>query len=727
MEKKRESLSTKSLSLKILIGLGLGVLAGLFLGEYAGHLALVGDAFIGLLQMTVLPYIILTLIVNIGRLSLDEGKKMVTNAIVILIILLSFGFLTVLVFSLALPEWSSGNFFNSSLIEEASPLDIIKIYIPSNPFQSMADNMVPAVVLFSILVGIAFIRVKDKESILHNMDILAKALNQVNKMVIKITPLGVFAIAASTTGTISLDEISKLQAYILIYTAIVLILTFWVLPSFIMATTPVKYREIFRATRGTLLTIFATGKIIVVLPQLIDDIKSIIEKHGDLDDDTKSATNVLMPLAYPFPNLGSLTIFIFVIFSGWYIGKELTIDQYPLFVGSGLLSSFINPITGIPFMLNLLDLPDDMLMLFQVSTVYTDRIRVVLGAMHLIALTLISVYASTKTLKINYKKFIRYNIFTVFLFIGSIWGIRTILSASLEGSYKMDKVVMEMTGIFPDVPMEIITEKPNPVKLIRSQTKLSRIKKRGKIRIASYNSNMPFSYKNSFGQRVGYDIEMAHHLAKALNVELELFLMDDLYKHIGKDYFDIFMGVPLSTKIAEQFSVSEPFMDLTMALLTKDSRDDFRKFKSHLNLDTFTVAYLERKEFADKFQNYFPKAGVVQLDSIMQFFNNSDTINIRDSLTIDALIVSAEGGATYTMLYPNYQLVNPFPYNISVPRVFLFDKPDPEFREFVNNFIKIQQKDGTLENLYDYWILGKDININKKNWSIIRDVFHWVD
>ena len=726
MEKKRESLSTKSLSIKILFGLGLGIITGLFLGEYAGHLEIVGDAFIGLLQMTVLPYIILTLIVNIGRLSLDEGKKLVGKAIIVLIILIGIGFLSIILFSLALPEWSSGNFFNSSLIEESIPPDLIKIYIPSNPFESMAGNMVPAVVLFSILVGIAFIRVKDKESILHNMDVLAKALNQVNKMVIKITPIGVFAIAASTTGTISLDEISKLQAYILIYTAIVLILTFWVLPTLIMSISPVKYKEIFKATRGTLLTIFATGKIIVVLPQLIDDIKSIIDKHGHLDDDSKSAANVLMPLAYPFPNLGSLTIFIFVIFSGWYIGKALSLDQYPLFVGSGLLSSFINPITGIPFMLNLLGLPDDMIGLFQVSTVYTDRIRVVLGAMHLITLTIVSIYIS-KGFKVNIQRLLRFSIVTVLLFAFSIIGIRTILSASLEGSYKMDKVVMEMTGILPKVPMEITNSKPNPVKLIRSQTKLSRIKKRGKLRVGCYKKNMPFSYKNSFGDRVGYDIEIAHQLAKALDVKLELFLMDDLYKHIGKDYFDIFMAVPLSTQIAEQYSVSEPFMDLTMALLTKDNQDDFRKFKSLSNLDTFTVGYLERKEFAVQFQKYFPQAGVVQLDSIGQFFNENHTIKIRDSLTIEALIVSAEGGSTYTMIHPDYQLVNPFPYNISAARVFLFDKPDPEFKEFVNNFIKVNQKDGTFENLYDYWILGKEVSINKKNWSVIRDVLHWVE
>lgn len=53
----------------ILIALALGLLAGIFLGEYAGALRVIGDAFIGLLQMTVLPYIIVALVLNIGRLT----------------------------------------------------------------------------------------------------------------------------------------------------------------------------------------------------------------------------------------------------------------------------------------------------------------------------------------------------------------------------------------------------------------------------------------------------------------------------------------------------------------------------------------------------------------------------------------------------------------------------------------------------------------------------------
>ena len=45
------------LSTRVLIGLGLGVLTGLFFGEMVGFLSFVGDAFVRLLQMTVLHWV----------------------------------------------------------------------------------------------------------------------------------------------------------------------------------------------------------------------------------------------------------------------------------------------------------------------------------------------------------------------------------------------------------------------------------------------------------------------------------------------------------------------------------------------------------------------------------------------------------------------------------------------------------------------------------------------
>ena len=65
-------------TLKILIGLGLGILTGVFLGEIAAPFTTAGNIYIGFLQMTVLPYIVVSLISNIG-VSLAQWRSGVVS------------------------------------------------------------------------------------------------------------------------------------------------------------------------------------------------------------------------------------------------------------------------------------------------------------------------------------------------------------------------------------------------------------------------------------------------------------------------------------------------------------------------------------------------------------------------------------------------------------------------------------------------------------------------
>ena len=44
-----------------------------------------------------------------------------------------------------------------------------------------------------------------------------------------------------------------------------------------------------------------------------------------------------------------------------------------------------------------------------------------------------------------------------------------------------------------------------------------------------------------------------------------------------------------------------------------------------------------------------------------------------------------------------------------------------------NTFIELKQKDGTIEALYDHWILGRDAGGTEPRWSIIRNVLNWID
>ncbi len=49
---------------------------GLFFDERVGWLQVIGDVYVGLLQMTVLPFIVVSLVTNIGRFSIDEGPAL---------------------------------------------------------------------------------------------------------------------------------------------------------------------------------------------------------------------------------------------------------------------------------------------------------------------------------------------------------------------------------------------------------------------------------------------------------------------------------------------------------------------------------------------------------------------------------------------------------------------------------------------------------------------------
>ncbi|WP_281615793.1 cation:dicarboxylase symporter family transporter [Flammeovirga sp. SubArs3] len=723
-EKKPMTLSTK-----ILIGLFSGVAVGLFFGEYCKHLSILGDAFIGLLQMTVLPYIVFSLIVNIGRLSLEEGRKLIIQGIKFLAILLAIGLTVVLILPFAFPEWKSANFFSTSFVAPPPEIDFLELYIPSNPFFSLAESKVPAVVLFSILVGIGVMQIKgkDKEMLLHSLDAFNKALNQVNKLVVKLTPSGVFAIAASTAGTMTLDELGKMQAYLLTYLVAVIIMVFWVLPMIISSCTPFKYKDVFKYTKATLITIFATGKIIVVLPQLIEDVKELYKKYELDNEENNAGIDILMPLAYPFPNLGTLVIFIFVPFAAWFIGSGIALKDTPVFVGATLLSSFVAPVTGIPFMLDLLKIPKDMFQLFVVSTVFTDRVRVVLGAMHLITLTILTTSSAHGFFKIKKSKVLFSLAVTVGLFVATLIPLRIFLAYSLKDAYKNDQVIANMQLIHNLVPFTVLPESvPNPDPLMEGETVLERIKRRKKLRVGFYEDEIPFSYFNAKGELVGFGIDMAHELGSALDVELEFvpITIGDMPEELGKDHFDIVMSdIFMSTQYSAELSFSKPYLDVTMALVVKDHDDAYKSYEKTAALDSFTIGYFERGDVAKKFLNYFPNAKGVRLDSVNQFFKQQPGVEPH----LDGLLTSAERGAALTLLYPECQIANPLPYKITLPLAYPVGNNDEAMANFVTDWIEVNKKDGTIQRFYDYWILGDDQLRRQEHWSVIKDVLHWVD
>lgn len=185
---------------QVFIALLLGVGAGIFFGELATWVKFIGDIYIGLLQMMVLPYIIIALVSGIGKLTIEQAKQLAKYAVIVLLMMWTVIGTFLLLLPLALPDLTSASFYSSSLVEPAKDIKLINIFIPKNIFASLSNNHIPAVVVFCIALVIAMISSKDKEEVFKLFDVLADAVMRVIKFVVKITPIGVFAMTASAAG-----------------------------------------------------------------------------------------------------------------------------------------------------------------------------------------------------------------------------------------------------------------------------------------------------------------------------------------------------------------------------------------------------------------------------------------------------------------------------------------------------------------------------------------------
>ena len=330
----------------VLVALVMGISCGLFFGEEAAKIEFLGDMYIGLLQMMVLPYVILSLIGGIGKLTLTQAKQLAKYAVLVLLALWGIIGSILVLLPLAFPEMESASFYSTSLISPPQRINLINIFIPKNVFNSLSNNQVPAIVVFCIALGIALITSKEKQDLLKLLDVLSAAVMRVIKFVVNLTPIGVFAMTASSTGTITFQELGRLQGYFLAYTVAVLLLAFWILPGLIVSLTPFRFKDVIVIAWSAIVLSFAAGKVLIALPLIIESLKTLFNKYDFTDKEAVSVAEVLVPISYPFPMTGKLVSLLFIPFAAWFMGELMPLGEYPKFLVSGPAEFFWQPGRG---------------------------------------------------------------------------------------------------------------------------------------------------------------------------------------------------------------------------------------------------------------------------------------------------------------------------------------------------------------------------------------------
>ncbi len=496
--------STKYIIGSLILGLGFGLLVG----EQAAKLQVLGDIYIGLLQMTVLPYIMFALIANIGRLNSVEAKLLTRQGLMVLFTLWLIGMLSVWAISMALPKVENASFFSSLLIESVPKIEFLQLFIPANIFLSLSENAVPAVVLFSMMFGAACIGYKEYRSLLEYCDDVTKILLRVNSFVLILTPLGIFGIAASAAGTLTLEEFGRVQAYVLMLVGAVTLASLLVMPLLISSCTPFSYRQIFRESRNALLTVFVVGSVFVVIPLLIRGVTRLFHEHITTETQHARIPDMILPLAYPFPDMGKVISLVFVVFAAWFYGRPLDFFDYPEMLLIGLFLNFGKLITALPFLLDLYHITEDIFNLFIAVGVICGRTADVAGAMHLMTFTILTTALMTGLFKIKWAVLMRNALISLLLFACVGLGIRAFLEQQGNIEHPQSQILqMQLLNDRVEHTVSSISM-PNSETLLPDQYLIDRIRKRGIIRVGIHEDSLPFSFYNAEAQLVGFDIDL---------------------------------------------------------------------------------------------------------------------------------------------------------------------------------------------------------------------------
>jgi len=706
---------------RVISALLLGISTGIFVGEPAGDLEILGNVYIHLLQMTVLPYVLVSIIGGLGRLNQSMASRIGLRAVKVTLILWLAVMLTLLFLPLAYPNWQTGGFFSTDMTAAPADFNFVKLYIPSNIFASLSGTVVPAVVLFSLLMGVALIQVKNKETLLNLTANIGDSLMKVASYVAKLAPLGIFAISASAAGTMEVEELGRLQVFLWVYITAAILLAFVLLPLIIHMATPFSYREVLSTAGEAAITAMATGTVLVVLPMIIERCKALLAKHGMECEETDSTVDIMVPTAYSFPSAGALLGLGFILFSAWYVGSPLGIDQYASFVIMGALTAFGKMAVAIPFLLNYFELPADQFQLYLLGSIVTARFATALAALHGFVVTLLVASAVLKKLKWHYlMQAIGIHLAITFaVMLAAGFTLKALIPYQYEGVQTFESMTALQT------PTEIDPyEKLTPLTLTeQQQPRLEIIMARENIRVGYYKASLPFVFRNNNNNLVGYDMELLNELAKDLNINLALIYLKNKKEEaelLKNGSIDIVIGGHAVTpRRALNVTFSDTYTYHSAGFLLYDAkRDDFASLYNIQSLDKLNIGVAKSQYYQRIAKDYFPNAQLTEITDVRLFLKGKYQ-------EVDAMLFSAEVGAAWSMLYPEFAAIVPKELTLKAPVGLVLPKDQRAYVEFMNTWLKLKRDNGFQNKVYNYWILGKDPKAKKPRWSVMRDVLGW--
>jgi len=289
IQKIKKYATTNSL---VVLGIGLGVLFGIFFPELALQQKVIGSAFIAFLKMLVVPLVfasIYTAILGLG--SLEHLKTIGGRTIGLYVLTTALAvFLAIVVmniFAIGVPVSSEGlEFEKAATIAPFSFQAMILSFIPTNVFGALANGKMMQIIVFAILFGVAslYLKKSEQESMNQFFTAVSNVMLKMAEWVILMTPIGVFSLISYVIAEQGIDVILGLWSYILVVVGVILIHGLITLPAVLAFFGRINPYTYLADVREAPIMAFSTASSAATLPVSM----RVVEEMGEVDHKTAS-------------------------------------------------------------------------------------------------------------------------------------------------------------------------------------------------------------------------------------------------------------------------------------------------------------------------------------------------------------------------------------------------------------------------------------------------------
>lgn len=337
MAEKKAGMSLDKLGIWIIAATVLGAVVGLVMGEPAHMFAPMGNLFMQLIKMVVVPLVLFSLIGGAASL----GKSSSAGKIGALTFVY-YGITTAVAVALGLlfselfrpgagidMAALSGAAVQVEHMEESTTIpgfwETVTGFVPANPFKALVDGNILQLIVFAMFMGFAstYLEEKKKAVLIDFFNYMTELFIKIMTAIMYVAPLGVFCLMADATGTFGYAVLAKIMYLIVLYVVVLAIVTYGMIGgSVALFSKCTSYTQFFKSMWKVQIFAFSTASSMATLPL---NMNTAMKELGV----SKETTSFALPLGATINMNGNAAYYAMAAtFIAQMYGMELSLMQY---------------------------------------------------------------------------------------------------------------------------------------------------------------------------------------------------------------------------------------------------------------------------------------------------------------------------------------------------------------------------------------------------------------